>query len=103
MLRYACIVPFASPEDGPEMPPLPPPFDKWEVLQAEGSVYPPAPESTCIVTVGSERAERAALDALEMSAASGEVIVPDLSHEAEMRAALPALESLVTVLGPVEW
>lgn len=99
MLRYAAIVPFVTPEDGPEMPLLPLPFDKYEVLQAEGSVYPPAPENECIVLVGREAYEAAFL----AIAADGGDLTALWPVEKEMRDARPALEAVVTVLGEVDW
>lgn len=103
MLRYACLVSFTSPEAGPDMPPLPFPFDKWEVLQTESAIYPPAPEKECIVLVGYEASESATLQALSESAESGQVVLADQSFEKAMRDALPALKEVVTVLGPLDW
>lgn len=50
MRRYHFLAPFASPQEGPDFMPVPP-FDKVEVVQGDQTIYPPAPESTCIVSV----------------------------------------------------
>lgn len=50
MRRYVFIAEFASPQEGPDCTPIAP-FDKVEVVQGEGSVYPPAPENRCLVSV----------------------------------------------------
>jgi hypothetical protein len=50
MRRYHFLAPFSSPQEGPDFTPLHP-FDKVEVVQGDKSIYPPQPESTCIVSV----------------------------------------------------
>lgn len=50
MRRYHFLAPFASPKEGPDFMPVHP-FDKVEVVQGDQTIYPPVPESTCIVSV----------------------------------------------------
>lgn len=50
MRRYHFLAHFSSPQDGPTFEPVQP-FDKVEVVQGDGTIYPPAPEDTCIVSV----------------------------------------------------